>query len=126
MFFGFRLKIKKSMCFFGFLLKIQKTHGFFDFQQKSKKHMAIQNFQKFFVRPIVLEIVDFSEILDLETVPQKTPLEIQEKPQFLLYDFREVRIEKLIGKLRKLAKSRRSLIPNMLPYMICISSLLKS
>ena len=52
--------------------------------------MEIQNVLKFFGflgRPLVLEIL---EILDLEIAPQKTPLEIQEKPQFLLYYFREI------------------------------------
>ena len=58
--------------FFGFLLKIPK------------KHMEIQ---KFLGRPLVFVIF---EILDLEIAPQKTPLEIQEKPQFLLYYFREI------------------------------------
>ena len=42
----------------------KKTWKFLDFQQKSKKHMEIQNFQKFSVRPIVLKILDFLEILD--------------------------------------------------------------
>ena len=50
--------------------------------------MEIQKFQKFFGRPLVLDIWDILEILDLEIAPQKIPLEIQEKPQFLLYYFR--------------------------------------
>ena len=60
----------------------------------------------FLGRPMVLEILDFLEfldlfwkflkvleileILDLDIAPQKTPLEIQEQPKFLLYYLREI------------------------------------
>ena len=47
--------------------------------------MDFQNFEKFFGRPLVLDLLDILEILDLEIAPHKTPLKIQEKPQFLLY-----------------------------------------
>ena len=96
--------------FFGISAENPKIfHVFFWISAENpKKHMEIQNFEKFLGGPIVLEI------LDLEIAPQNTPLEIQEKPQFLLYYLREIPIEKLIEKLRKL---------NMLPYMIYFSSL---
>ena len=58
--------------------------------ENPRKHMEIQNLQKYLGRPTVLEILDCLEILDLEIAPQKTPLEIQEKPQFLPYYFREI------------------------------------
>ena len=59
--FGFSAEIQENTWkFLDFQQKSKKnTWKFLDFQQKSKKHMEIQNFQKFLVRPIVLEILDF-------------------------------------------------------------------
>ena len=63
-FLYFCWKSKTFQWFFGFLLS-KNFHVFFGFLLKIKKHMEIQNFQKFWGRPIVLEILDFVlEILD--------------------------------------------------------------
>ena len=65
---------KKHMEIFGFSAEIQKTHRnfwifrrnpkkahghFWIFSRNPKEHMEIQNFQKFLVRPIILEILEF-------------------------------------------------------------------
>ena len=56
----FQQKSKKAHGFFWiFSRNPKKTWKFSDFQQKSKKHMEIQNFQKFLVRPIFLEILNY-------------------------------------------------------------------
>ena len=68
---------KMSMCFLDFFGTSKKTHAILDFQQESKK-MEIQNFQKFFARPIVLELLDVLDFLDFlkfwSVVTTKSPL----------------------------------------------------
>ena len=80
--FGFSAEIQKNPWkFFEFSAEIQKkAHGnfwifnrnppkkkhgnFWILSRNPKKHMEIQNFPKFCVHPIVLEILDLLEILD--------------------------------------------------------------
>ena len=67
--FGFSAEIqKKHMENFGFSAEIQKkTWKIFGFSAEIQKNMEIQNFQKFLVRPIVLEILDFLKFWYLVT-----------------------------------------------------------
>ena len=100
------------MCFFGISAENKKTHGNPKFPKVLGAPNSFGNF-------------GFLEILDLEIAPQKTPLEIQAKSLFLPYYFQEIPHWKIIWETKKTCEIKRSLIPNILSYMMYISSLLK-